>query len=496
MAKKGGKGRTVAPRVPSRPLPTLDQPIVDRIIRFLDPTTKSELKTVAKCCLVSKTCLETARPILYRVIVNQLDPTVIAERKAMGAHLRVLEKPVPWDDEEFKAWPKGLIWRTSYDSGEVLDRMAKRMCLSLERHKHLQPLVKELHVFGQHGYGSLAKAVERVSRVLPKVDVVKFHAHVPAKTGETPTPEDEDASQAPLSFRLFQPLVQHRHTLPVQDLTVLGSYVRAAPGVFDGIAPMSSLKRLRLAFARHGRFLFGRFRPGRPRDGPVLLGTDFQPSVPPARDCLLAQDLQAPHQDVLHDAHLAPHRYPGTRYRPFRLPSPAPPRHRLFAPANRSRDDGYRNVTPSHARAAQGPEHTMGRPQARQRRAGHLDRIVDGRLVLGQARRAWGRVQVVQYRVDCPCSIAQVDYPPHPLLLPRRILPSPPVRPRHPPLVARPQSSRRRRRAPIEPGRPDGRRLAEGKEGARGEGDAGEGTRGVREEGRVDECVCEAVGGG
>ncbi|KAJ8291951.1 hypothetical protein OF846_004735 [Rhodotorula toruloides] len=240
MAKKGGKGRTVAPRVPSRPLPTLDQPIVDRIIRFLDPTTKSELKTVAKCCLVSKTCLETARPILYRVIVNQLDPTVIAERKAMGAHLRVLEKPVPWDDEEFKAWPKGLIWRTSYDSGEVLDRMAKRMCLSLERHKHLQPLVKELHVFGQHGYGSLAKAVERVSRVLPKVDVVKFHAHVPAKTGETPTPEDEDASQAPLSIRLFQPLVQHRHTLPVQDLTVLGSYVRAAPGVFDGIAPMSS----------------------------------------------------------------------------------------------------------------------------------------------------------------------------------------------------------------------------------------------------------------
>ncbi|BGP03275.1 Proteophosphoglycan ppg4 [Rhodotorula toruloides ATCC 204091] len=256
MAKKGGKGRTVAPRVPARRLPTLEQPIVDRIIRFLDPTTKSELKTLAKCCLVSKTCLETARPILYRVfvIVNQMDPTVIAERKAMGAHLRVLEKLVPWDDEEFRAWPKGLMWRTSYDSGEVLDRTAKRMCLSLELHKHLQSLVKELHVFGQHGYGSLAKAIERVTRVLPKVDVVKFHAHIPAKTGETPTPEDEDASQAPLSIRLFQPIAQYRHTLPVQDLTVLGTYARAAPGVFDGIAPMSSLKRLRLAFARHGSF--------------------------------------------------------------------------------------------------------------------------------------------------------------------------------------------------------------------------------------------------
>lgn len=86
-------------------------------------------------------------------------------RSAMGAHLRVLEKPVPWDDEEFIWRPRTLMWTMSPDSGEALDRTAKRMCLSLERHTHLQPLVRELHVFGQHGYGSVAKAIERVNQL-------------------------------------------------------------------------------------------------------------------------------------------------------------------------------------------------------------------------------------------------------------------------------------------------------------------------------------------
>ncbi|BGP27462.1 hypothetical protein JCM10295v2_006430 [Rhodotorula toruloides] len=144
------------------------------------------------------------------------------------------------------------MWRTSFDSGEVLDLTAKRMCLSLEQHGHLQPLVKELHVFGQHGYCSLTKAAGRVTRIVPNVDVDKVHTHIPTKIAEALDPEGQETSHAPLSISLFQPKADYWHTLPVRDLTILGTYIRAAPGVFDGVAPMSSLERLRIAFARHG----------------------------------------------------------------------------------------------------------------------------------------------------------------------------------------------------------------------------------------------------